>query len=412
MKKVMLKRIAVLFLSMALLCSLSACGAGSSNTGDSGDSGVSAGASDSASYDGGYYDTDSDQEEISEASDSASDENASDDSDVGTNQDQKLVYKATLHVETLAYQETMEAIYALVNEVGGIIASESTTDSNYSWYRSGSSNTGTMTTNMTVRVPSNQYTAFINGVDGSGGRVTSRTQNVENITRTYNDQTVLVSALETQEERLQNMMKQAQTIDEMISIEERLTSVQTQLNQAKSYLASLEKDVAYSTVTLNIREVHDYTDTNTETTSYAERVKNAVKNSASSFLQFMQDLTIILIELLPYLIFFGIIIWIIICIIRWRRRKHPRDKEKKPKKQKKQKMVKKPNGGRFRFIRTEENQESPQNDVTQENQESTQNDVTQENQEPSQDITSQENSADSINPAQDSTETRTQNDAE
>ena len=129
---------------------------------------------------------------------------------------------------------------------------------------------------------------------------------VQNITRVYNDQTVYIESLEKQEERLLQMMEQAGTIDEMITVEERLTEVQTELNQARSRLAEMDTDVAYSTINLSLTEVVKYTDTTVKKTFF-ERTGKAFSESVSGFLEVMELLLDIIIYLLPYVTLFGVI---------------------------------------------------------------------------------------------------------
>ena len=97
----------------------------------------------------------------------------------------------------------------------------------------------------------------MNNMEGSG-KVTNRSTNVENISRQYADNEAVITALRKQEERLLEMMDKAETIEDMIAIEARLTDVQTELNRKLSYKSSMDTDVEYSTVHLYINEVAEY----------------------------------------------------------------------------------------------------------------------------------------------------------
>ncbi|MDO4634285.1 MAG: DUF4349 domain-containing protein, partial [Eubacteriales bacterium] len=194
MKKYHLKpSVQTLTILLLVLLLLTGCSSGDekgyemSNASNYREAGYQSTVSQEADYDGGYYETEMLYEEVSGDEASRAEE--------GPDQTQKLVYKASLEIETLAYKDTMNAIYQLIEEKNGFVASESTSDSNYSWYRSYDSGESMMTTTMTIRIPSEQYQSFLKGIDGSGGRVTRRSQSVENITRKYNDQSVLVKAL-------------------------------------------------------------------------------------------------------------------------------------------------------------------------------------------------------------------------
>ena len=188
---------------------------------------------------------------------------------------QKLVYTCWMTIQTLEFSKTQTAVKDAVKKVGGIIESESVTDSDYSWYYESYKKSGTLSSSLTIRVPSEKYEEFLTLLDGAGGKVTNKSQNVENITKRYNDQTIYIQSLETQEERLLSMMEQAETVEDMITVEERLTDVQTELNQARSSLASMDTDVKYSTVNLTLEEVVKYTNTPKTPLTFGERLADA-----------------------------------------------------------------------------------------------------------------------------------------
>jgi len=229
--------------------------------------------------------------------------------------EQKLIYTCDVQMETMAYQETMDNIKSLIKKYNGIIESESTSDGEYDWYYSNPSHSGTKSTYMTVRIPAKDYDHFLANLEGSDSKIRSQSQYVQNITRAYNDQTVLIEALKTQETRLIEMMDKAETIEDMITVEARLTEVQTQLNQAKRALATMDTNVSYSTINLSINEVREYTP-NTHRETFGERLARGLRESWSGFGEFLQDALIAIIYLFPFLILIGAIAFVIILLVR------------------------------------------------------------------------------------------------
>ena len=243
---------------------------------------------------------------------------------------QKLVYTCWMTIQTLEFDKTQSSVKDAVKKVGGIIESESVTDSDYHWYYdSYYKKSGTLTSNLTVRVPSAKYEEFLTLLDGAGGKVTNKSQNVENITKRYNDQTVYIQSLETQEKRLMEMMEKAETVEEMITVEARLTEVQTELNQARSSLANMDTDVKYSTVNLTLEEVVKYTDTPKTPLTFGERVADAFVESWANFVAMLQGIVIGLIYILPTLLLVLAILLVVFLIHREYRKKHPRVKKEK-----------------------------------------------------------------------------------
>ncbi|MCR5294620.1 MAG: DUF4349 domain-containing protein [Lachnospiraceae bacterium] len=248
---------------------------------------------------------------------------------------EKLVYTCDIAIETLEFQESEKALRAAISKFGGIVASESTWDNDYRWYYDDYRKTsGTLTLSMTVRVPSAKYESFLASLEGVGGKVTNRSMNVKNITKTYNDQSVLIQSLETQEARLNEMMGKAETIEDMIAVEARLTDVQTQLNQARTRLASMDTDVNFSTINLTLEEVVKYTDVTVQRT-FAERFVSTFKDSWENFRDFLENLLFLLIYLLPYIAVAALVIAILFAATRNKRME--RKEQKKARKAAKEK---------------------------------------------------------------------------
>jgi hypothetical protein len=124
---------------------------------------------------------------------------------------------------------------------------------------------------------------------------------VQNITKSYNDQSILIESLEKQETRLMEMMDKAETIEDMITIESRLSEVQTQLNQARNTLSGYDTDVNYSTINVQIEEVLQYSSQKVQQT-FVERLGNTFTRSWRDFGEFMQDLILAIVYLFPIII--------------------------------------------------------------------------------------------------------------
>lgn len=229
--------------------------------------------------------------------------------------DQKLVYQADLSIQTLEFDSTMTAIKSSVKDHGGVIEYESLSDSDYRWYYYEESRTGRMYAHLTVRIPSARYEDFVASLEGTGGKIISKSQNVVNITRRYNDQSILIESLETQERRLMEMMEAAESVEDMIAIESRLSEVQTELNQARTALASMDTDVAYSTVNLDVEEVIRYENT-VQPRTFGERIAQALEGSKDNFLDFCQEAVIFLIYAAPILVLLLIVFLVLRAIFR------------------------------------------------------------------------------------------------
>ncbi len=244
--------------------------------------------------------------------------------------EQKLIYTADITIQTQTFQDTFSAVKDAISKVGGFVESESTTDSAWNWYYSDyRKSSGTLRSYITVRVPSAKYREFLGLLEGTDGKITSRSEYVQNITKRYNDQSILIESLETQEKRLMDMMDKAETIEDMITIESRLSDVQTQLNQARNTLAGFDTDVNYSTINVAIEEVLQYRSPQVQQTFF-ERLGSTFTRSWRDFGEFLQDLILAIVYLLPVILVVVIILVILRPFIsKWNTRRKEKKAAKK-----------------------------------------------------------------------------------
>ena len=280
-----------LALALALPLPLAACGA-------SGGEPKATESSYDSGYEGAYYDEAAVVEEREMAA--ASEEMATGGSGLvldltsesvpAAESDQKLVYTASVAIDTTDYQASVAALRDLMAQTGAFAQSED------EWVWSGDD---CHVLEVTLRVPREGYETLMAGIDAVG-TVTNRTAQVTNITRTYNDNEAVIEGLEIQEQRLLEMMGQADTVEEMLLVEDRLSEVQTQLNRARTSRETMDADVSLSTVEVRINEVRHETVTGGE--SYLTRVGRAFVEMWDGFVEGVGDFFIGLIYAIPAIV--------------------------------------------------------------------------------------------------------------
>lgn len=253
------------------------------------------------------------------------DDKSSDSAADGKKNLEKIVYTCSADLQTLEYDQSVKDIKDAVKASGGIIQSETESDNNSYWYYESRGTSNNRNLYLTVRIPTEKYETFVNSLD-QYGKVMNKTQSADNISRTYNDKKTYITSLETEQKRLLEMMDKAETIEDMMAVEERLTEVQRQLNQYKTELDAMDMDVAYSTVTLNLQEVQKIENQPTPRDSFGTRIKKAFISAWENFVDFWEDFLFALIYLLPAIVVIGLIVWI---ILRATRKKRKARKEKK-----------------------------------------------------------------------------------
>ena len=220
----------------------------------------------------------------------------------------------------------------LISEYEGIIQNSNEYDSDDYWYSSDHVKTrGTKTLNLQVRIPSEKYKEFI-GTVGTIGKVKRNSQQVDNISYDYYNTQADIEQLKIQEQRLLEMMEQAYTIEDMITVEDRLSEVQNELSKLQTKLVGLDTDVAYSYVDIELEEVFEYSAAEVEKPGFFKRLGKEIVDGFKAMIQIFEDIILFIVGAVPRLIPFAVFGFIVYKIIKVYRRTHkPRKpKDKKP----------------------------------------------------------------------------------
>ena len=222
--------------------------------------------------------------------------------DLHPDENRKVIYTSDVSIETEQFEESVSTIRALLDETGGYVSSTS------QW---GSSSDGSRRGDYTCRVPAEHYRAFLSGLQGAGN-VYSLNEYTDDITTQYVDVQARLDSLQNQKERLEELAKEAEDIDTLLSIEDKLGEVQYQLESYTAQMRTFDNQVDYSTVVISLREVRKVS----EGVTFGSRIRAAFSGSWENFVDGAQSFVIWLIYALPGLIILAIILCIAIPLIR------------------------------------------------------------------------------------------------
>ena len=178
--------------------------------------------------------------------------------------------------------------------------------------------------NLTLRVPAERLDEFTAAVDAISN-VVSSSRDTDDVTLQYVDTESRVKALETERDRLLELMEQAETMSDLLEIESRLTDVRGELEQYASRLKVLDNQIDYATVNLSLSEVTEYTPVAEKTR--LEKIRDGFVDSVKGVWNLLLDCVSFVLMNIPYILVFGLILWGIIALVKRNRKKHP----KKPK---------------------------------------------------------------------------------
>lgn len=236
---------------------------------------------------------------------------------------EKLIYSASATVETTEFDQTVEKLSALVEQYGGFVQSSSVNGSNY--YTQSRGYSSERYANYVIRVPSDRFSTLMSSLSTLGNVPYSHTY-TENITAQYYDTDARLTAYKTQEARLLEMMEAAESVDDLITIEEKLTQLRYQIESLQSTLRNWDRQVSYSTLDLSVQEVIEYTPESRM--SYGQELALALTNGLKRTGEFFKDLLLAIVGALPALVILAVVLAVFIPL--WKKRRKARRAKKNP----------------------------------------------------------------------------------
>lgn len=232
---------------------------------------------------------------------------------------QKLVRKMWINAET----EDLDALLQQVDEKMAALGGYAEKREVYNGSPSASRRYRRAT--ITVRVPADRLGEFTDAVTGISN-VTSSTESADDITLSYIATQSRITALETEQTRLLELLAKAENMDTLLKIESRLTDVRTELEQVTSQLRLYDNMVNYATVYLELSEVKEYTVV-TEPETVWERIGTGFMESLKDLGNFFTELFVAMIVGLPYLVVIAVLVVALILILRARKKKAKKNEE-------------------------------------------------------------------------------------
>ena len=237
---------------------------------------------------------------------------------INTNPTEKMIYTAEVYAQTLDYDAAIATLRAALAECGGYI--ESYNESNGGSYYSGSyyEGGGRRNASYTLRIPCEKFESFLSGLSRDFNVIDQYLYS-ENVTLQYVDLESRINSLTAQQNRLMELLAEAETLEQVLTIEQQLTETRADIESLTSSLRVLADRVRYSTVTLNINETTTFTPGAKD--SFAQRFLRSLGTSWDDLKDDTEDL----------ILFIGrnclqLILWAVVLFGAWkflRSRKHP-----------------------------------------------------------------------------------------
>lgn len=232
----MTKKRAFALIAAAMLLAGALCGCGASA------GGTDAAAAEEMSVEAEGYTLDS----VSTSSAAARYAGAEETQSAGTQDaEAKIIYTAQLDMETTEFDGAVAALAALTEECGGYYESSQVSD----W------GSGYRYASFSVRVPAENYRDFLSRA-GELCHVLSTYEYADDISEVYYDTAGRLETQQTKLARLQELLAQAESMEDIITIESAISETEEEIESLSGTLRRYDSQVSYSTVTISLDEVY------------------------------------------------------------------------------------------------------------------------------------------------------------
>ena len=269
---------------------------------------------------GGFTANETPSKEMVEAETTGKEETAS----VALPENRKLIQTFRISAETEDLNTLLGQLNSQISQVSGYVEGQNVYN--------GSAYSGRRYRNaeLTVRIPADQVESFVSQMSQIANVVSSN-KTVEDITLKYVSTESRMKALQTEEARLLELLAKAETMDDLLTIEKRLTEVRYELEAVTSSLRIYDNRVDYATVHLTISEVKEYTVVDDPETM-GERISAGWKETAKDLRTGFEDFIVGLVVNFPYLLMWAAVITVVIVlIIRHKKKKEQKKAVQQPK---------------------------------------------------------------------------------
>jgi len=144
-----------------------------------------------------------------------------------------LIYRATLTMAVFETRKAIDAVEKLAKDSGGYLVSREDQ-------------------RITVRVPTGKFDGTLDKI-GKLGDLLHRNVNVQDVTSEYTDTAIRLRNLEVMRDRLEELLKKANKVDDALAVERELQRVTSEIERLKGRLKLLRELISFSTITVEFQ---------------------------------------------------------------------------------------------------------------------------------------------------------------
>lgn len=215
---------------------------------------------------------------------------------------EKVITTINLSYETLEYEASIAYLNQVVEKYGAYIEYSYEYSGDNGIYNPAATSTNYRQGSYTIRIPNASVNQFMQDLEGDLGTKISEQIGNQDVTQSYKDTETRISVLQRKEERLLALLDQAETVDQILAIEDSLSATISEREVLQSELDNMDALIDYTALYLTVTERSRISTNRGGSVPFWGRVKEAFLDSVYAFYYWIQDAAIGLIYALPYIV--------------------------------------------------------------------------------------------------------------
>ncbi|MDI1232969.1 MAG: DUF4349 domain-containing protein [bacterium] len=144
-----------------------------------------------------------------------------------------------------------------------------------------------------IRIPAENFEKLISGIESGGDEITNKNIQARDVTEEYLDIATRLENKRAYMKRYQELLTKAQKIEDILSIDENIRTLQEEIESSEGRLKFLNDQVAFSTLTITLFKTKEYVYKPAQKDKFTERIKSALSNGWSGLVDFIVGLFVI-----------------------------------------------------------------------------------------------------------------------
>lgn len=227
--------------------------------------------------------------------------------------ERKIIRNAELVFEVSAPEELQRKISSIAETRGGYVVSSDSTQQG-----------GTESTvpyklvKIVLRVPSAEYNATMNDIKASGvGTAKQEKETGRDVTEEFIDLEARLKALKATEVQMTEIMKRANSVNELLTVQQQLGQLRAQIESLEGKLRYLQNQTSFSTITVTLQQPGTYI---VSPTGFFYRLKRSIANGLDAAAEVILFLVQAALALLPLSVLVAIPTFFFVRYLKRRRR--------------------------------------------------------------------------------------------